>query len=64
MSLETVACENCHLPTPKSTKQCIHCEKPRDIALPASITFGTSYRKPTQADIVAYNLWLQKTIAQ
>jgi len=57
-------CANCHLMTPKSSLQCVHCEKPWNIALPVSIVASASYRKPTPDDIVAYNLWMQKQVLQ
>lgn len=52
-------CKNCNLETPKVFMQCVHCGKPWNVAQPPQ-----AFKKPTEADIIAYNIWLQKTITQ
>ena len=60
MNVETVPCVNCHVHTPKAKRRCIHCEKPRDIAIPVVIEVNPAYRAPTPADRAAYQEWLIK----
>jgi hypothetical protein len=60
---DEATCVNCHLATKKIFTTCRHCSKPWNIAVPVSI-LTPGYKKPTQEDIAAYNLWLQKEIGR
>ena len=60
INVPMVQCANCHYATPRLNRLCVHCGKPRDVAVPVAIVTSESYKKPTPADRAAYQEWLIK----